>query len=267
MGVYCSKKIVVKSQDEFHAIDRIVTGAAFSVQNSMGRFFDEKIYQSVLGERCEAAELSSSREVEVRVSYKEYTKIYKLDLLVDNGVVYELKTVKSLNASHKNQLLNYLFLLGLQHGKLLNFRASSVECEYVSTTLTFQDRLDFKMITSGFFEKSDRCRLLQTSLESLLGEWGTRLDKNLYSDALTHFLGGVETVVSSVDVYDKQRVVGSQKMHLLDQKTAFHLSSVRDAQRSYENNLRHLISHTTLSAVQWVNMSGNSITLKTLLPK
>ncbi len=267
MSVQCKEKIERKSQDEFHAVDRFVTGAAFSVQNSMGRFFDEKIYQSVLTEHCREAGLAAIREVEVRVSYRDYTKAYKLDLLVENGVVYELKAVKALNASHRNQLLNYLFLLGLHHGKLLNFRTTSVEHEYVSTSLTFQERLDFKLMTSGFSETSNQCRLLQTCFENLLGEWGARLDVNLYSDALTHFLGGVDNVICPVDVYDKQRVVGNQQMHLLDQKTAFHISSISKSKTSYENNIRSLLGHTALSAIQWINMNGNAITLKTLSKK
>jgi len=267
MGIQCKENIIIKTQDEFHAVDRLVTGEAFAVQNSMGRFFDEKIYQSVLDGRCREVGLSAVREVEVQVSYGDYQKIYKLDLLVDNGVVYELKTVKALNASHRNQLLNYLFLLGLHHGKLFNFRARSVECEYVSTSLTLQDRLNFEIITSDFSETSSKCHVLKNNIKNILNEWGARLDIHLYTDALTHFLGGAEQVVSPVDIYDGQRVVGQQEMQRLDQDTVFHLSSISNAQASYENNIRRLISHTTLNAVQWINMNGNTITLKTLLNK
>ena len=38
-----------------------------------------------------------------------------MDLLVDNGIIYELKTVSALNDSHKQQLINYLLLTGIKH--------------------------------------------------------------------------------------------------------------------------------------------------------
>ena len=60
------------------------------------------------------------------------------------------KTVTALNDSHKQQLINYLLLTGIKHGKLINFRPASVEYSFVSTTLTNEDRYNYSLDISGF---------------------------------------------------------------------------------------------------------------------
>ena len=136
MGILCKENIVVKNQDAFYAIDKIITGFAFDIHNNIGRFADEKIYQKFMAEKCNEEFINNKREVEICVTYKDFLKSYKLDLLVDSGIIYELKTVKSLNDFHKQQLINYLLLADIKHDKLLNFRSPSVEYEFVSTTLS-----------------------------------------------------------------------------------------------------------------------------------
>jgi len=149
LGITCKGNIIVKTQDEFHAIDRIATGFAFDIHNTMGTFCDEIIYQKVLASKCNKALLKAQREVEILVAYRDFSKTYKVDLLLDSGVIYELKTVKSLNSGHRQQLINYLLLMGLKHGKLLNFRSKSVEYEYVSTSLTTEDRYRYSIDSSA----------------------------------------------------------------------------------------------------------------------
>ncbi len=41
MGISCIGKIILKSQNEFHSIDKLVTGFSFDTHNEMGRFYDE----------------------------------------------------------------------------------------------------------------------------------------------------------------------------------------------------------------------------------
>ncbi len=48
MPVECAAAHVVMGQEEFHTIDRIVMGEVFAIHNSIGRFFDERIYQDEL---------------------------------------------------------------------------------------------------------------------------------------------------------------------------------------------------------------------------
>ena len=48
------------------------------------------------------------------------------------------------------QLINYLLLANISHGKLINFRTSSVEYEFVSSSLTFKDRMNYNLNTKVF---------------------------------------------------------------------------------------------------------------------
>jgi len=264
MGIICKENIGVKTQDEFYSIDKIVMGLAFNIQNTLGKFCDEKIYQEVLCRKCNENSIVAKREVEIIVSYKEFCKKYKIDLLLEDGAVYELKTVKTLNDLHKQQLINYLLLTGIRHGKLINFQSNSVEYEFVSTTLTKNDRYNFNVDFDDFVELTDKCILLKDILINILQEWGAYLDYRLYNEAIIYFLGGYEDVVVPVEFFYNNEIVGKQKMQLLNKQTIFHLSCVRKSVQSYENNICRLIKHTNIKNVQWINLNKNYITLKTI---
>ena len=77
MGVRCKENLDCKSQDEFHAVDEIVTGYAFDIHNEIGRFCDEKIYQEILAGKCRDASIKADREVEIVLTYKDFVKNYK----------------------------------------------------------------------------------------------------------------------------------------------------------------------------------------------
>lgn len=78
------------SCDDFHALDYKVMGIVFSIHRDLGRFWDERIYQNELAYRCKRAGFERvAVEVPIYVSFDDFTKIYKIDLLIDNGI-YEL---------------------------------------------------------------------------------------------------------------------------------------------------------------------------------
>lgn len=262
MGIKCTEEIVCKSQDEFHAIDRIVTGFAFDIHNEYGRFCDEKIYQEILAQKCYQSAIEAKREVEISLSYKNFRKTYKIDLLVDNGVIYELKAVKALNGAHKQQLINYLLLLGIRHGKLLNFGAASVECEFVSTSLSIKERYEFSVNDTKWENATSRCSDFKELLIGLLQEWGLFLDRALYQEAMIHFLG--DKTLTPVEIHYNGEVVGTQKIALLDSKTAFHISTIPTATRGYEKNIERLIKNTKIKTIQWVNLNHHKIQFKTI---
>jgi len=265
MGIKCKENIIIKSQDEFHSIDKIITGYAFDIHNEIGRFYDERIYQEVIANKCILEGIKAKREVEVIVTFNNFIKVYKLDLLVDNGSIYELKTVKSLNEFHKQQLINYLLLTGINHGKLINFRTASVEYEFVSSSLTFKDRYDFDINISKWKKLTNNCEFMKNIIINLLNEWGTFLDYNLYNEALIHFLGGIDKIVVPIEINYQNKIVGKQKMQLLNNKTIFHLSAITRAFEGYENNIKLLIKHSNINAVQWINFNHREICLKTII--
>ncbi len=107
------------NQEEFAQIDYRVMRHAFDSQNEFGRLCDEIIYRNDLAARLEAAGLGPvRREVPVTAAHRDFAKTYRLDLIVADAAIYELKTEIRLAADHDAQLLNYLFLQGTHHGKL-----------------------------------------------------------------------------------------------------------------------------------------------------
>src|SRR5437762_12163642 len=117
------------SQQEFAEVDYVVMKHAFASQNELGRLCDELIYQNDLAARLQAAGLELVRtEVPVTVAHGDLSKTYFLDLIVRDSAVYELKALAHFPAEHDTQLLNYLFLQGVHHGKLINFSESPRDC-------------------------------------------------------------------------------------------------------------------------------------------
>ena len=106
----------------------------FSLHKDLGRFYDEKIYQNELAYRCKKIGIEKvETEIPIQVSYKDFTKYYYMDLLVNSSVIYELKTVEALTGKHQKQALNYILMVGMRHGKLVNMRTSSVQHRFVSS--------------------------------------------------------------------------------------------------------------------------------------
>ncbi|MCH7673997.1 GxxExxY protein, partial [candidate division KSB1 bacterium] len=109
---------------------------------------------------------------------------------------YELKTVGKLNSEHEKQTLNYLLLLGLQHGKLINFRPASVQKRFVSTTLLPNDRYDLTIDDRQWFELDEDSMLLKELIMELLTDWGAYLETSLFYEAICHFRSGEENIVN-----------------------------------------------------------------------
>ena len=81
MGVECGVPVVLINQERFHEIDRIVIGQSFALQNELGRFFDERIYQNELSMRCSDLGMNVQREVLLRISHRHFQKDYFIEHL------------------------------------------------------------------------------------------------------------------------------------------------------------------------------------------
>jgi GxxExxY protein len=264
MPVECSVAVNPVRQERFHAVDKVVMRHAFDIHNSLGRFCDEGIYQEELAQRCRASGLEVHREVQLRVTHEAFVKCYYLDMLLEHGIIDELKAVEALNSNHENQLINYLLLAGLCHGKLVNFRSGSVKSRFVSTRLSRQDRITFQLLDAAWDGNDDVSRTLRGTLCALLADWGTCLDVGLYREALLHFLDGSETGIQPVDIEVAGRIVGTQKMCLLNRDTVWHLSTVRRGLESYETHITRLMNHTRLERIHWINLNQREALLKTI---
>jgi len=100
-----------------------INGAVFEVNNILGPGFLERVYENALLVELKRRGLKAKSQVPVTVSYKgEVVGHYAADLLVEDKVIVELKTVENLDKVHEAQLLNYLKATGLHVGLLVNFK-------------------------------------------------------------------------------------------------------------------------------------------------
>ena len=100
-----------------------INGAVFEVNRLLGPGFLEKVYENALMIELEKRGLEAKNQVAIQVSYKgKIVGEYIGDILVEDKVLVELKTVEQLDRIHEAQLLNYLKATGFQVGLLVNFK-------------------------------------------------------------------------------------------------------------------------------------------------
>ncbi|MCF7849575.1 MAG: GxxExxY protein [Kiritimatiellales bacterium] len=232
----------------------------FALHRELGRLFDEKVYQNALVARVD----NVRSEVEIDVFFRDFRKSYFMDVVASDGAVFELKAVECLNDGHRSQLLNYLLLAGLQHGKLVNLRTETVEHEFINTTLIHEERIKFEVDDSRW-EATDGFGSARKSLVvEMLRDWGTGLSKALYEEALIHFSGGPQKVLTKIDVCLNQVPVATQTVALCAERIAFRLTTFEKHVGGYREDMSRLLSCTNLDAIQWINIARNQLTFETL---
>lgn len=105
-----------------------VRGAVFAVHNELGPGLLESIYHKALLYELQKRGLKVDSEVIIPVMYdgKVLCNDLRLDILVEDKVILELKSVETLLPVHKKQLSTYLKLSGKKVGLLINFNASTM---------------------------------------------------------------------------------------------------------------------------------------------
>lgn len=264
MPIECSCEIIALGQEDFHVVDRTMMGLAFGLHNRLGRFFDEAVYQAEMEREARRTGLGVVREMEIRVRHLDFSRSYFADLVVNSGCSYELKTDSGLNGEHQKQLIHYLLLASVHHGKLINFRGSSVESRFVSTRMDHAARSGFSINTQRWIDAGGNCAVVIERLRNVLNDWGAFLDVSIYREALLHFFAASDTGIQPIDILIEGRIAGQKRMCLLGSGVAWHFSAIREHFQSYEVHLKRCISHTRLIAMQWVNFDGPSITIITL---
>ncbi len=200
------------------------------------------------------------------MTHRDFSKTYSLDLVIGNSAIYELKVAAQLASENEAQLLNYLFLEGVGHGKLINFRPAQVQSRFVNTTLTPAGRRQMSVDTSRWEEAGEGSEGLRLALLELLDDWGGFLELPLYREALTHFLGGQDHVVKMVPLRRNGLALGTQRLHLLAPDTAFRITALPEGDaEDHEHHLRALLDHSPLGVIQWLNMVRHRVHLVTLI--
>jgi GxxExxY protein len=112
-----------KAAKDENELSRFILDAAFTVHSALGAGLLESAYEACLAYELRLAGLTVLTQVPLPLIYKE-VKLevgYRLDLLVEDLVVVEIKSVDALAAIHQAQVLSYLKLSGKKLGMLINF--------------------------------------------------------------------------------------------------------------------------------------------------
>lgn len=253
------------NEDEFKEVAFAVTGAVFDIHNRFGNLFGERVYKCELASECPRLGFPQiDVEVPVEVTFESFRKEYFLDLLVCGGALFELKAEAALAPAHHAQTLNYLFLTGLQRAKLFNFGAVRVQHEFVSTTLTLDERRRFVIDDRQLRAIDNDSQRFRELLVSILSDWGCFLGLPLYQEAIAYFFGGTTQVIRHIPVMDGGQLLTTQPTYTLNQRTAFKLTATSEMD-SMEVALRRYLQHTQLTAIQWVNLYNHQVRFVTLL--
>jgi GxxExxY protein len=102
-----------------------IIGAAVEVHSTLGPGLLESVYQECLAVELGRRQLAVERERQVPLSYKgeRIESRLKLDMLVEDRVIVEVKAVDTLHSIHQAQVVTYLKLTGCPAGLLMNFNS------------------------------------------------------------------------------------------------------------------------------------------------
>jgi len=104
-------------------IGKIIVDSAVAVHKGLGPGLLETVYEVILASELEKRGLSINRQESIPIEYQgiKFDEGFRADILIENKVIIELKSVESINKVHKKQVLTYLRLTGCKLGYLLNF--------------------------------------------------------------------------------------------------------------------------------------------------
>ncbi|MCF6312483.1 MAG: GxxExxY protein [Verrucomicrobiales bacterium] len=114
---------------KFSKLSNDVLGCAIEVHRTLGPGLLESTYQQCLARELHLSHIAFKSEQPLPVEYKgiQLDCGYRIDILVENEIILELKAVESLKGIHEAQLLTYMKLSGIKQGFLLNFNVNMMK--------------------------------------------------------------------------------------------------------------------------------------------
>lgn len=124
--VFLSKKIIIRMLHE-DLTDKIIA-AAYEVRKRLTPGYLESIYEKALIIELTEQGLNVESQVPIQVDYKGINiGDFKIDLLVEDKIIVEIKAINHLQIAHELQLVNYLTIAHKDVGLLINFGADKLE--------------------------------------------------------------------------------------------------------------------------------------------
>jgi GxxExxY protein len=109
--------------DQLESIARIVVDCGYHIHLGLGPGLLESAYEALMESAIARRGLAVRRQVPITMRYNGVVvdNAFKIDLLVENALIVELKSIEKLAAVHGKQVLTYLRLMDLPLGLLMNF--------------------------------------------------------------------------------------------------------------------------------------------------
>jgi GxxExxY protein len=113
---------------KYEELTETIIGACYDVYNGLDFGYLESVYEESLLIELEEENLNFQCQVPLDVQYKgQIVGEYVADLIVEEKVILELKSIRQLSEKHEAQLVNYLTTTGIEVGLLINFGPDGVE--------------------------------------------------------------------------------------------------------------------------------------------
>ena len=114
---------------DLNRISGTIVDAAFHIHSALGLGLLESVYEAILARELEKRGLQVERQKPVPIVFDglRFDEGFRADLIVENCVVVELKSVEEIARVHSKQLLTYLRLLDCRLGLLINFGAPVIK--------------------------------------------------------------------------------------------------------------------------------------------
>ena len=113
---------------QYEELTEKIIGCAYRVYNKMGFGFLESVYEKCLLIELKKERLRIESQKDITVNYEnEVVGEFKADIVVEDTIILELKSVKQITQAHEVQLVNYLVATGKPVGLILNFSEQKVE--------------------------------------------------------------------------------------------------------------------------------------------
>ncbi len=119
---------MIKSEYKYSDLTEKIIGCCMKVHNTLGNGFQEVIYQRALAIEFDKINVQFERELEMPIFYDDKNiGTRRVDFLIDEKVLLELKAVTTLENVHLAQALNYIEAFKLEVGLLINFGNTKLE--------------------------------------------------------------------------------------------------------------------------------------------
>lgn len=229
-------------------------GKAFDIHNQLGCKWNEVTYQVELADQLSGMASTAEREVPIQVEYGRFRKTYRLDLVVGDGGIYELKTVNAIGDAHVGQVLNYLRLLNATRAKIVNFRTLSVDSRFVNCNDTIEERRRFDIDSVEYRGPT----ALRNQVVGMVSDLGTKLSVTLYNDCVLANVGEATAVpigTTRATTYSFQTI---------NETEAFVVTAIERKHCHHREHLRKMVKAARLTAFHWINVTPQVVRLETI---